>query len=127
MATPSSASPAGARPYNAVLLTTFALLSVAGAWFMRIYLALSDAPVGFLDALEAGAHPNGTPMKKDFTGLKIFDEGISLLVAAFLPGAAGWNEAAYWQQFHFLLQITPIIAIMNVEACRERNQGSLIK
>jgi hypothetical protein len=127
MATSSSASPAGARPYNALLLATFALLSFTGAWFMRIYLVLRDAPVGFLDVLEAGAHPNGTPIEKNYTGLKIIDELLALLVTAFLPATTGWNEAAYWQEFHFLLQIMPIIAIMNVEACRERNQKSWIK
>jgi hypothetical protein len=127
MATPSSASPAGARPYNALLLTTFALLSITGAWFMRIYFVLNGAPVGFNDVLAAGAHPNGTPIKKSYTGLKIIDEMLALLVTAFLPAASGWNEAAYWQAFHFLFQIMPIIAIMNVEACRERNQKSWIK
>jgi hypothetical protein len=127
MATPSSASPTGARPYNALLLTTFALLSVLGAWFMRIMLVLNDAPVGFNDVIAAGTHPNGTPIMKDFTGLKFLDEGLSFLVTAFLSGAAGWDEAFYWQQFHFLFQITPMIAIMNVEACRARNQGSWLK
>lgn len=127
MATPSSASLSGARPYNGLLLTTIALLSAAGAWFMRIAVALNNAPVGFLDVIAAGAHPNGTPIKKDFTGLRYLDEGLSFLVSAFLPGSAGWNEAFYWQQFHFLMQLTTIIAILNVEACRERNRGSWLK
>jgi hypothetical protein len=127
MTNPSPASPNGARPYNALLLTTFAVLSVAGLWFMRIMPVLNNAPIGFVDVTAAGAHPNGTLIKKNFTGLKYLDEGLSFLVTAFLSGAAGWNEAFYWQQFHFLFQIAPMIAIMNVEACRERNQGSLLK
>lgn len=94
---------------------------------MRISLALYDAPVGFLDTVAAGVHPNGTPIKIDYTGLKVLDEGLSFLVTAFLPGSAGWNEVFYWQQFHFLLQITGLVAIMNVEACRERNRGSWLK
>jgi hypothetical protein len=127
MANPSAASPSGARPYNTLLLSTFAVLSVAGLWFMRILIVLNNAPIGFADVSAAGAHPNGTPVKKNFTGLKYLDEGLCLLVTAFMPGAAGWNEAFYWQQFHFLFQIMPLIAIMNVEACRERNQGSVLK
>jgi hypothetical protein len=127
MATATSAPLAGARPGNALLLTTFALLSMAGAWFMRISLALYDAPVGFVDAVQAGVHLNGTPIKKEYTGLRVFDEGLAFLVSAFLPGSAGWNEVFFWQQFHFLLQITGLVAIMNVEACRERNRGSWIK
>ncbi|KAH4127099.1 hypothetical protein HBH68_065640 [Parastagonospora nodorum] len=122
-----SSSPAGARPCNTLLLITFALLSAAGAWFMRVSLILYDAPKDFLEVVQAGVYPNGTPIKKDYTGLAPLDEGLSFLVAAFLPGAAGWNETFYWQQFHFLIQITGLIAIMNVEACRERNSASWIK
>jgi hypothetical protein len=121
------ASPNGTRPYNALLLTTFALLSAAGLWFMRISPALSDAPVGFLDIVTAGVHPNGVAIKKHYTGLKPLDEGLSFLVSAFLPGSAGWNETFYWQQLHFLIQIAVVIAVMNVEACRERNRGSWVK
>jgi hypothetical protein len=127
MATPSSAMPSGTRPYNTVLLTTFALISMAGAWFMRISPVLNDAPVGFNDMIEFGVHPNGVPMKKNFTGLSYLDNWFSFLVAAFLPGSAGWNEVYYWQQFHFLPQVIALIAIMTVESCRERNQGSLLK
>jgi hypothetical protein len=127
MTTLSSASPAGARPYNAALLTVFVLLSVAGAWFMRISLVLYDAPVDLLGTYEVGKHPNGTPIRKDYTGLKHLDEGVSFLVTVFLPGSAGWNETFYWQQFHFLLQLTGLVAIMNVEACRERNRASWLK
>ncbi|KAL5121690.1 hypothetical protein ACEQ8H_000377 [Pleosporales sp. CAS-2024a] len=118
MATPSPASPSSTtRPYNALLLTTFAILSVAGLWFMRVSLVLYDAPKDFLAITEAGVHPNGTPIRKQYTGLQHVDKGLSVLVTAFLAGPAGWNETFYWQQFHFLHQITGLIAIMNIEAC----------
>lgn len=94
---------------------------------MRISAIIHGVPTGFDDVIAAGAHPNGVPIKKDFTGLTYLDEGLSFLVTAFLAGAASWNEAAYWQQFHFLLQFTTFVAISTVEACRERNQGSWLK
>jgi hypothetical protein len=94
---------------------------------MRINTAIKDAPVGFNQTLEAGVHPNGVVIKKSYTGLGPVDEVLKLLVTAFLPGAARWNELAFWQQFHFLVQIAPMIAVMNIEACRERNRGSWIK
>lgn len=94
---------------------------------MRISVIINDAPVGFNDILASGVHPNGVTIVKHYTGLKPVDEVIALLVSAFMPGAAGWNEAFYWQQFHFLVQISAIIAVLNVEACRERNQGSWLK
>ncbi|KAF2823736.1 hypothetical protein CC86DRAFT_384291 [Ophiobolus disseminans] len=121
------ASPTGVRPYNTFLLVTLALCSLAGAWFMRISLAVHDAPVGFLDVVASGAHPNGIAIKKSYTGLKPLDDGLAMLVTAFLPGTAGWNEAFYWQQVHFLSQFTAMVAIMNVEACREKNRGRWIK
>jgi hypothetical protein len=129
MAPPKVAAPlpVGSRPYNGLLLTILILLSAAGAWFMRIIPVLNDAPVGFNQTLEAGVHPNGVIVKKNYTGLGPVDEVLKLLVTAFLPGAAGWNEAAYWQQFHFLMQITPMLAVLNIEACRERNRGSWVK
>jgi hypothetical protein len=66
-------------------------------------------------------------LKKHYTGFRILDEGLSFLVAAFLYGPTQWNEPFYWQQLHFLLQLTAVIAVNNVEACRERNQSSWLK
>jgi hypothetical protein len=94
---------------------------------MRIYPMLKGAPVGFTEANETGVHANGTPIETSYTGLTFLDQGLSFLVTAFLPAAAGWNEAAYWHLFHFLPQLTPFIAITTIEACRERNQGSWLK
>lgn len=94
---------------------------------MRISAVMNDVPVGFADMIETGALPNGTRIKKRYTGIGPLDEGLSFLVAAFMYGPTGWNEPFYWLQLHFLVQITAIIAIMNVEACRERNRGSWLK
>ncbi|KAH7386911.1 hypothetical protein DE146DRAFT_187079 [Phaeosphaeria sp. MPI-PUGE-AT-0046c] len=127
MPAPSATLPAGARPYNALLCAMMAVISAAGAWFMRIAAIYYGIPVGFQDIVVAGVHPNGVPIKKNFTGLTYLDEGLSFLVTAFLSGSAGWNEAAYWQQFHFLLQFTTIVAITTLEACRERHQRSWLK
>ncbi|KAI8940782.1 hypothetical protein NX059_002048 [Plenodomus lindquistii] len=115
------------RPHNAAILAFFAFTAVAGAWYMRLMPMLHDVPVGFMDTVEAGILPNGMNLKKHFTGIKPLDDGLSFLVAAFIYGPTGWNEAFYWQQLHFLVQIAGLIAIMNVEACRERNQSSWLK
>jgi hypothetical protein len=94
---------------------------------MRIYPMVNGAPIDFNETVEGGVHPNGTPVENSYTGLAFLDQALAFLVTAFLPAAAGWNEAAYWQMFHFLPQLTPLIAITIIEACRERNQGSLLK
>ena len=123
------ASPAAAnhRPNNFAVLFVFGVLALVGAWFMRIAPAINDVPLGFADMIASGALPNGVRFKTHYTGIGPLDTGLSFLVAAFLYGPTRWNGAFYWQQLHFLCQITPIIAIMNVEACRERNQSSLLK
>ena len=115
------------RPHNAALIAVFLALSAAGLWFMRISLVVYNVPAGFDKVLESGILPNGMHFKKTYTGIGAVDGALSLMVAGFLYGAAGWNETFYWQQLHFLVQITSIIAVMNVEACRERNRGSWLK
>ncbi|KAF1837895.1 hypothetical protein BDW02DRAFT_518089 [Decorospora gaudefroyi] len=115
------------RPNNNALLVLFAALSALGLYTMRISPVLNDLPVGFLDVVETGVLPNSMSLKKDYTGIKLVDETLALLVGAFVYGPTIWNEPFYWQQIHFLSQITALIAIMNVEACRERNRGSWLK
>jgi hypothetical protein len=115
------------RANNNALLAAFAALSGLGLYTMRILPAMNNLPVGFMDVSKTGVLPNGVPLKKDFTGIRHLDEGLAFLVSAFVYGPTRWNETFYWQQIHFLLQITVLIAIMNVEACRERNQRSWLK
>lgn len=122
---PSTASVG--RPNNNALLTVMAVLAGLGMYFMRIGCVVHDYPVDILDAVAAGVLPNGAKIRKVYTGVKPVDENLSLLVTAFLYGPTKWNEAFYWQEVHFLTQLTAVIAIMNVEACRERNQGSWLK
>ena len=115
------------RPNNNALLCLLAALSVLGLYTMRVSVAMNDIPKDFRAVAQGNALPNGVPIKRDFTGIKLLDEGLAFLVVAFIFGPTKWNETFFWQQFHFLFQITSLIAIMNVEACRNRNQGSLLK
>jgi len=115
------------RPNNNALLAVMAVLSVIGMYCMRIGCIVHDYPVEILDAVKTGILPNGVKIRKDYLGIKPVDESLSFLVTAFLYGPTKWNEAFYWQQVHFLGQLAVAVAIMNVEACRERNQGSWLK
>ncbi|KAL1793576.1 hypothetical protein ACET3X_008558 [Alternaria dauci] len=124
MATPAARV---GRPNNNALLAVMAVLAGIGLYTMRIATAQNDVPVGFLDAAASGTLPNGVALKKHYTGLRILDEGLSFLVTAFLYGPTGWSETFYWQQLHFLFQITPVLAVHGVEAYRGRNQNSWIK
>jgi hypothetical protein len=115
------------RSNNNALLVLFAALSVLGLYTMRISVSMNNVPVGFLETVEEGVLAHALPLKKDYTGIHYLDQGLAFLVLAFVYGPTSWNEPLYWQQTHFLFQFTVLLAIMNVEACRERNQGSWLK
>jgi hypothetical protein len=115
------------RPNNNVLLAIIAVLAAIATYAMRITTAQNGIPVGFLESASSGVMANGVLVKKHYTGIGFLDQGLSFLVAAFLYGPTGWNEPFYWQQLHFLLQFTAVLTVTNVEACRERNQGSWLK
>ncbi|RMZ73160.1 fad binding domain-containing [Pyrenophora seminiperda CCB06] len=129
---PSTMAPSPARagrPNNNALLLIMAVLSAIGLYCMRIGCVVHDYPIDILEGAKMGILPNtnGVRMRKEYTGIKQVDEPLGFLVTAFLYGPTKWNEPFYWQQVHFLTQLAVIIAIMNVEACRERNQGSWLK
>ena len=115
------------RPNNAAILAAFVVMSCMGLWFMRIYPSINEFPVGLFDMLDSGVLHNGRPLKKHYTGIGMVDEVLSLLVAVFIYGPAGWNNVFFWQEVHFLIQISAVIAVMSVEACRGRNSGSWAK
>lgn len=115
------------RSGDGALLFLYTALAALGLFIMRIVTSLTGNPVGFMEMFLSHTLPDGTPIKKGYIGIQHLDEGLALLVTAFVFGPLRHNEAFYWQQIHFLIQITPIIAIMNVEACRERNQASWLK
>lgn len=94
---------------------------------MHVASILYEAQVEFNNTLAAGTHANGVRIIKSYTGIGQVDQVLATLVTAFMPGTAGWDETFYWQQFHFISQIAGLIAVMNVEACRERNSGSWLK
>ena len=63
-------------------------------------------------------------LREKYTGIEPLDLGLRYLVAAFLPGVAGWDKGFQIQQIYFLVSFFPIIAIMSVEAGRKRSDGS---
>jgi hypothetical protein len=122
-----AAIPARGRPYQTVLLLLFFVVAVAGIYYMRVIPVINDIPVDFLQTVESSILPNGVPVKKTFIGISVIDEGLSFLVSAFIGGAAGWNKSFFLLQVHFLISIGAQIAVMNVEACRERNRGRWLR
>jgi hypothetical protein len=62
-----------------------------------------------------------------FTGIKPVDDFIRApLVAAFMAGPAGWNKGYQAQMFYFLISFWSVLCVWTVEACRQRNKGTII-
>jgi hypothetical protein len=114
------------RPYNTLLVSIFAVAAVAALWLMRIETAIKGIPADFIEHVEARVYPTGTAMRTRYTGIEVVDSGLLFLVAAFAAGPLGWDEGVRVQQLHFLVQFFAVIAVWNVEACRDRNSWKLI-
>lgn len=57
-------------------------------------------------------------LRESYTGIAQLDFGLRFLVAAFLPGVAGWDKNFQIQQIYFLVSFFSIISIWSVEAGR---------
>ncbi|KAH9210150.1 hypothetical protein DL95DRAFT_393691 [Leptodontidium sp. 2 PMI_412] len=69
---------------------------------------------------------NDQTLRTNYTGIASLDYGLSFLVAAFLPGAAGWDTNSQVQQIYFLVSLFSIISVLSVEAGRKGNASSFV-
>ncbi|PVH78698.1 hypothetical protein DL98DRAFT_421668 [Cadophora sp. DSE1049] len=69
---------------------------------------------------------NDQTLRTKYTGIASLDYGLGFLVAAFLPGASGWDLNAQVQQIYFFVSFFPIVSIWSVEAGRKGNASSFI-
>ncbi|OAP57534.1 hypothetical protein AYL99_08272 [Fonsecaea erecta] len=100
----------------------FAALSLLAVYMLRIASIRS----GVADKMEHITtinqfieHP--LRLRTTYTGLAPLDKGLSFLVAAFMNGAAGWDQGFFVFMMYFLFSFFPIVAIWAIESCRERN------
>lgn len=114
-----------------ISISICAALSGAAVYFMRI--GNSSQAVG--QHFEALMGPGGyrwpgsdIVLRRSYTGIGPVDFGLSFLVAAFFPGVrgAGMNGAFEQQQPYFLIQFASILAVMSVEAGRNRNYMTVL-
>ncbi|KAI0911243.1 hypothetical protein F4823DRAFT_586459 [Ustulina deusta] len=114
------------RPYNALYVLIFAVASAVAAWLMRIETGMKGIPVNFVEQVEARTYPTGMPMRTRYTGIEAVDSALLFLVAAFVAGPLGWDHGVRLQQLHFLVQFFGVIAVWNIEACRQRHAWKLV-
>jgi hypothetical protein len=65
-------------------------------------------------------------LRETYTGIPALDLVFRNLVAAFLPGVAGWDKSFQIQQIYFLFSFFPILTVLAVEAGRKK-ASSLIR
>jgi len=104
----------------------FLSLSILAAKDMR----LSEVALAVSEPMEAVVNSLTFPdnkyrLQEYYTGIAPLDFGLRFLVAAFLPGVAGWDKGFQIQQIYFLVSFFSIIAIWSVEAGRKRNALAL--
>jgi hypothetical protein len=112
------------------VLSTLGFVAITGfsLWTMRIRTAMEGCPIDFnQDVFEKKRLADGSPLKTTYTWISPVDYLVSMLVAAFVPGSAGWLPAFQLQQIYFLAQFSAVVAIMTVESHRVKNQGRLIR
>ncbi|KAL2066914.1 hypothetical protein VTL71DRAFT_1338 [Oculimacula yallundae] len=87
-------------------------------------LSTNDEMTSLVTALKFPGHDQ--TLQETYTGLSSVDHGLRTLVAAFLPGVAGWDTNTQVQQIYFFASFFPIISIWSVEAGRRGNASSFL-
>jgi hypothetical protein len=103
----------------------FITLSILALKEMRLSTTASAVSAPMEAAVNSLAFPDTKySLREKYTGIEPLDLGLRYLVAAFLPGVAGWDKEFQIQQIYFLVSFFPIIAIQSAEAGRKRSGGS---
>lgn len=111
------------------LYTAYTVIAGFGGYFVRglapplWFLAGELENIGQSGSLHPGT---AIPLRKDYTGVAAVDEFVAFFVAAFFPMSSGLNSGMHLQLLYFLLNFTPVVAIMAIESARQRNSQALL-
>ena len=110
--------------FGRVAVTTFVGLSILATYEMRFTPAAPGWGQNFADIVDSMKFPEQPELaiQSRYTSITSLDYGLRFLVAAFLPGAAGFAKEFQVLQAYFLVSFFPIIAIYSVEAGRRGNK-----
>ncbi|KAF2488538.1 hypothetical protein BU16DRAFT_545529 [Lophium mytilinum] len=124
MPTATTSNIRGWSGYTAALF--FVSLSALAVKLMHLSdaaAALAELP--FQDVVHSLTFPNKHRLREHYTGIEPLDVGLRFLVAAFLPGAAGWDLGCQIQQIYFIVSCLALVAIWAVEAGRVGNSRAV--
>lgn len=106
---------------------SFVVLAAIAFYEMRIKPGFYGFDTKFEAIVKARVFPEAPNLivRDIYTGVASIDYGLQFLVAAFLPGVAGYSKEFQAQQRYFLFSFFPLITIYNIEAGRNSLRGSL--
>ena len=110
--------------FGRVAAATFIGLSILATYEMRFTPSSPGWGEKFTDIVDSMRFPEQPELaiRSRYTSIPTLDYGLQFLVAAFLPGAAGFTKEFQVLQAYFLISFFPIIAIYSVEAGRRGNK-----
>lgn len=110
--------------YGRVASATLFGLSILATYEMRYTPASPGFSEHFVTIVDTKKYPERLELaiRSHYTGIANLDYGLRFLVAAFLPGAAGFVREFQVLQAYFLVSFFPIISIYAVEAGRRGNK-----
>lgn len=110
--------------YGRIASVALVTLSALAAYEMRYTPSSPGFSEHFLTIVDTKAFPELPELvvRSHYTGIANVDYGLRFLVAAFLPGAAGFVKEFQVLQAYFLISFFAIISIHAVEAGRRANK-----
>lgn len=113
--------------FGPTAVVCFVALSTLAMNEMRIRPHFSSFPEKFEAVVNSLRYPDhaGVSIRGQYTGVASIDHGLQFLVAAFLPGAAGFKDEFQILQVYFLFSFFALISLYSVEAGRRGNKRTL--
>jgi len=110
--------------FGKVAAATFIALSLLATYEMRITPSAPGWGEKLVDIVGTKGFSERPELllRSRYTGIASVDYGLQFLVAAFLPGAAGFVKDFQVLQAYFLVSFFSIISIYSVEAGRRGNR-----
>lgn len=110
---------------SSLLKHLFPILCIAGYGFVWQTFIWSGAYDSMGSAIEMGAYPDGTAIRKHYTGVKAVDNFLATMVAFNYPVTIDSFPTGQLYLAQFLANTFVVVLITQVEGYRPRNHGTV--